>query len=685
MKERLNRLKENLWKNKYIVLAFSVVWIALIIFSLNTYRTSMGLEAIGTNVSDHVTELCQGVTVEQELPVLDDARSISIRFATYARRNNKGNVRITVKGNESGTVYADTQTPASDFEDNLFLTVGLDTPLDILKDDDITITLSSDSIRGQGVGVYYTDRDTLEGGSMHINGMPMSDSDITVKLQVPNSYYEHFSKVIIIWSIAVFSVLILMIALEVGPQIRFAMTALLVGMIFIAIITPMSVPDEQFHYEAAYQIVSKLLGEDHTIIDKTYRNYSHFNGHENSALAYFRLIDQFDEPLELKGKYEGVSEDIDNLSCLDYFFPQTVGVFIGRVLKLNFLKTFYLGRFTNLLFYAFCVYWAIRIAPTHKNLIGVLCCMPMFLQQCSSYSYDCMINGLIFILLAYFLKWYMSKEKIPYSEIAAVSAVVYLLAPTKFIYGLFIVPFYFVPADRFDGRRNKLLVSLVISLPVIYNFVYMLAPQITRMINRIEETYGDSASAVKIQMAGLPIHSDPRQLFKEFDPTGIPDDTYTVGFIVEYPVHTVVMVLKTIRFGLKRWFYDALGRTLSGETLLLPIRIIHILTAVLVLSAFTRQENTLSPLLRIIMIGICVVIGLLILLGFLLSETSKIDELIQGVQGRYFSPLLSYFFVIFANKKFSLPKGTERYLSYIQLLMLFEVILYILSFTFVNY
>ena len=684
MKEKLNRIKENLWKNKYILLAFVVLWVGLIVFSLSHYRTTMGMEAIGTNVSDHVTELYEGITVEQDLPVLDDARTINIRFATYARRNNEGNVNIRVTGKQSGTVYMDRQVPTSQIVDNAFLSLDLKEPLDLQKDTEIAIVISSAAERGKGVGVYYTDRDILEGGMMSVNGRAMDGSDVTVKLQIPNEAYDHFSRVIIIWSIVVFSILIVLLAAEVSPQVWYAATVLLVGMIFIAVITPMSVPDEQFHYESAYQIISKLFGEDHTQIDIAYRNYSHFRGHENSALAYLRLIEQFDRPMELKEEFGTVAVDIDEMRYVGYFVPQSVGVLIGRVFKMNFLKTFYLGRFTNLLFYTFCVFWAVRKTPIHKNLFGLLACMPILLQQGSSYSYDCSINGLTLILLAYFLKWYCSEETVSRKEIIAVVAVTFFLAPAKFVYGLFTAIFLFIPKKRFNGGRNKAIAMLLILSPVIYQLSYILIPQITTLIKRAWHAYGPTTSDVKVYSAGM--HLDLKTFLPEedFDPPA-GKINYTIGYIVDRPLYTLQLIYRTIRYSIKRWFYDALGMTLSGETMLLPIRIVHTMVIVTLLSSLIKEEHHLSVFIKFIMLGVCIAIGLMIVLGFLLSETKKTDPMIQGIQGRYLSPLLPYFFLLFGNRKIALPKQTGKYLNYVHLLVLFEVILYILSFTFVNY
>lgn len=680
MKEFLKNTKENIIKNKYHLLVFLLVWIAVVAFSLNMYKTTMGMESIGNGLSEKVVELYSKRTIVQTIETIDKAKSLSIKFATYARKN-EGTITIDVSGADSKKQYAKYTINVNAIQDNVFHTIGFNEPVNANLDKELVITLSSDSLLGKGVGVYYSDTDVIEQGRMTINTIEHS-GDLNCKLLIDNEYYTKYSYGVIKWAVVGCTLLILMLVAGVKPEIQFASIVLVIGLLFMAVLTPMSVPDEQYHYECAYQITSKIIGENHKIMDITYRNYSHFNGHENSAGAYKRYIEHFNDPLEMKEKYEEIITDIDDISYLAYFFPQTVGVLIGRVLQQNFLRTFFLGRLTNLLFFVFCVYIAVKTTPVYKTLIGLLSCIPMFLQQSCSYSYDSFVNGLCLMLFSFFLKWYFENKQISRKEIIIVLIITSLLSPAKFVYGLFIVPFAFIPVEKFGSRKGKIIALLTISLPVIYMFIYMLRPQIERLFNRIEETYGTSANEPQIKTAGLGVSRIDWD--GDFDPSSFDKDPYTVGFIVEYPIHTILMILKTIRFSLKKWFYDSLGRTLSGATMLVPLRIIYLFTISVISASLIKEESHLPLILKITFLTICVIIALMIVLGFLLSWTYKNDIMVQGVQGRYFSPLLPYFFSVFNNKYFSIPKKIDKYLIYLQIILLFEIVLYILSFTFVN-
>ena len=90
--------------------------------------------------------------------------------------------------------------------------------------------------------------------------------------------------------------------------------------------------------------------------------------------------------------------------------------------------------------------------------------------------------------------------------------------------------------------------------------------------------------------------------------------------------------------------------------------------------------------------SLCIIVGLYAMVGMFVSWTDKNQEiiedfggvLVEGIQGRYFSPLLPYFFPVFANKKLALPKESEKYIILSYLMLFFVIIIYVMSYTFVN-
>ena len=169
-------------------------------------------------------------------------------------------------------------------------------------------------------------------------------------------------------------------------------------------------------------------------------------------------------------------------------------------------------------------------------------------------------------------------------------------------------------------------------------------------------------------------------------------DVYTFSYMIHNPIETLMIFVRTIRYKIKFWFYGSIGRSLSGDSLILPLKYVHVLVAIIFASAFVKTEYTFNLPMKGLLIALCIVVGLYAMIGMFVSWTDRNQEiiedfggvLVEGIQGRYFSPLLPYFFPVFTNKKFALPKESGKYIILSYLMLFFVIIIYVMSYTFVN-
>ena len=88
----------------------------------------------------------------------------------------------------------------------------------------------------------------------------------------------------------------------------------------------------------------------------------------------------------------------------------------------------------------------------------------------------------------------------------------------------------------------------------------------------------------------------------------------------------------------------------------------------------------------------CCFAGLMMVGGMLISWTEVDQEIIedyggpiiQGIQGRYFSPFLPYLFIIINNSRLKISRKCDQYILYAFVVLVFEVVVYVLSYTFMN-
>ncbi len=675
-----DRIKTNFKKNKYVILAFLLIWIVVIALTLTSYQDSMGKKSRGNSEIEIPYEINSETVIEQTMKVDEGTDAVSIFMITYARKN-KGHLYLSITDLTGSKVYAEKTIDVTKIQDNAFMTIGLNQKI---KAQTIKIRLSSDSkggegIEGEAVGVYCSSFNAFDGGTMKINDV-LQEGSICARYLMEDDTMISFYRIAVICSIFLLS-LIILILLLIEPKYEwlFATMCLVIGVIFMFIITPMSVPDEGTHYERSLELSNRLLFKNSYEVEKTYVDYERFYGHHNSSAAYGRILEDFNSPTKNYDQTVTVNR-IPVYNYLGYYYPQAIGLAIGRLLHLNMLKTYYLGRLSNLLFYVLCVFLAIRKTPVHKLIFGLLSVAPMFIQQAASYSYDGFIFGLTFVVIAYFLKWYLVDEEITLREYLVGFFANVLLAPAKFVYCIFSFLYWFIPEKRFKSKLQKfILVGLICAEPLrtLYQEIWL-----NRVLIHIERLFGlvcsESANT-------LSVSSDR---FFRFSLIGKPvkpyDEPYTFTYVLQHPMETLYLFYYTVRYSIKLWFYSAIGRTLSGLGLILPLRLVQAFPLLLMICSF-RKEDYVEPVwLKAMFIFMCILSALMTLFGMLLGWTSTESEMIEGLQGRYFSPLLPYFFAIFNNGKLRLPEKIDKYAVFVQIILIFETIIYVLSYTFVN-
>ena len=556
--------------------------------------------------------------------------------------------------------------------------------LDVNVDSEIVVHIKSNSKSGTAAGLYYSTEKCFEGSSLFIRNVNI-EGDLTVRFLQEDADLHKFYLIVIVWVIVTFSI-IAFLELFIKPkyEILFTVIALAFGLTFCIIMTPMSPPDETTHYEYSFQVSNYILGtENHMIFDEEYQNYGDFGGHRNVSAAYRRFIRKINRPLNLDDKDAEMLFDVDE-NYKFAFLPQALGITVARLLNWNMLRTFYMGRLFNLAFYILCVYIAIKKTPIHKLMFGIIATMPIFMQQAGSFSYDSFVNGLSLITIAYTLKWMFEKDKVKVFDLIIMFVVDVWLAPCKAVYSCLSFMFWLVPADRFGGKLKKFLIVLVLTAPGIYQMVALVWPFIIKMVGDIRQTLAQAKEMTGVAIAKIRGFMSPNHEGSE-----IP----SFGDLIRNPKEAVMLFYRTIRYNIKNWFYGAIGRSLSGETLVLPITLVHVMLGIIIISAFRKEDYVESSLLKVLMVLLCIMLGFGFMLGMLLAWTednrdmmleSELGLMINGVQGRYFSPLLPYFFSILNNKKLRLPKEADKYLLIAELITVFEVVVYVLSYTFVN-
>ena len=243
---------------------------------------------------------------------------------------------------------------------------------------------------------------------------------------------------------------------------------LIIGAFYLFILPPNSAPDESVHFRAAYQNVSAVLGETsadvHSVAmraadEKMVNDYSRFP--DAHTIQYFR--EELFKPLP-----EGGAEIVDvwrdsGVPHPYIYFPQTLGMLLGRALHANPEWLYLLGRIFNLIFYAVCVWLAVKIAPIGRGVIALVALYPMAIELAASLNSDVYSMALAMLALAQYLRIAYAKAPARMRDLLLLLLTMALLGPPKVVFIPMLMLAFFLPGRCFETKKIALSFRVLVA------------------------------------------------------------------------------------------------------------------------------------------------------------------------------------------------------------------------------
>ena len=403
----------------------------------------------------------------------------------------------------------------------------------------------------------------------------------------------------------------------------FFLAVLLWGMVYCGVLTVYSVPDEPSHIDTAYRISNEMLGiEDDGIQNALLKrnedievNVSEKTG--VSAGSYLELYGAFSE----KDQDETLSQvyvrnNLSNVPSIFYFAP-ALGISFGRILGMGRIPVLLLGRLCSLLLAACMMYYGVKKLPFGKAIFYVVGLLPITLQEIMSFSYDSFLIGLSYLFAGYLFSWLYGGEKPSILEtgIFLGAAVLFALAKGGVYLPLAAGTLLLLPFKERMGRRESCRAFAALAVLVILSYLVQYPNILVRL------------GAVRASAAGLGTGSLV---------------SYSMTELIRHP-------LRLIRLMENTWYDKGdiyLKGLLGGSLGWLDIRIAwYVVAAFLVLLVLAVIPGASERCIgktgdRVWIWLLCAVSIGLIFLSMLVSATPVDEDIILGVQGRYFLPLL---------------------------------------------
>lgn len=440
-------------------------------------------------------------------------------------------------------------------------------------------------------------------------------------------------------------------------ELLYAAGTLGFGILLIVASGPQAITwDEEVHYRDAY--LSSFSGNVY-ITSAAQQNF------ERSAFS----VNTGEERILLERYINNLSENetiLDNTTIgirqqLTYL-PQSVFLCIGRWLNLPYSVQFALGRFGNLLFCMILSIIAIRISQRKKILIATIALLPTIIFQSCMYTYDGSIYASVLLGTVLCLKSIEDNKKQTNIKILLFATILFLWGNLiKLVYLPFMLFLYFplrniINLCSYKQKRYLKTVGLVAMLLAVILGISVVVYVIKGNINIASDLRGGETSV-----------SD--QLLS----------------IIKHPIYFIkVLISQMFTMDNFRNFGDpALNRFFVSNLMFLNLYVLGMLKDAwslillpLLVMIFVIEPEECKAIngvrsIRRISGGVVFLCTILIWVSMYLLFTPVGSSVINGVQARYFLPLIMPTASLLFNQRFKIKITTLKYNQIITGLTLF--------------
>lgn len=483
---------------------------------------------------------------------------------------------------------------------------------------------------------------------------------------------------------------------------------LALGILFSMVLPPYSAPDEQFHINQSFTLASTIynpyLPVAQSQIHSSLRRPSDVDvivqDGETTVFTWQHiaknLLTTNSDPFTHTQDYDEYQVD----SSYTMYWISAFGVLAGFLLRLGFIPTLFLGRLTNLVFFAFLSAWAVKRTPVAKAVFAAVALLPMTLHLAASYSRDSNLLALCLLFAALVLDLaFGPRENIGWKQLILPALAGLLIVPSKIVYFPLALLVFLIPAARL-GRYSKAVKGgfLALCLAVFFfsaggqvilnDFVsgstQVAAGAASSSVSSEITAPAPSAPESSAQSAASAPESSEETAAPQTEEAPVQDDSvcYTLPYILSHPLDTLELAIRSVVENGDHYVKTLIGGTLSYFDPGVQIAWTWVAALMILLVLAWLQPGFELPVWAK---ALCLLIGLaccgLAVLGCI-SWTPTYYTTIYGLQGRYFLPVLSLL-LLARPKRLLLQTDCTRGLVYavtlVDLLVLLNAFLSILA------
>jgi len=433
----------------------------------------------------------------------------------------------------------------------------------------------------------------------------------------------------------------------------FLVALLAVSLVFTMVLPPFSSPDEEGHFSSAYQLANRIEGEGFKWTNNLMRRTEDFDeifeDRNTTVFSYEYIYKNFFS----KAESDEAVFTTDNWIVNDFegvYAAGAAGILLGKLFNLGYVPMMYLGRFLNLMVFALCAYFAVKITPLGKEVFMAVSFLPITLHIVNSFSRDVFVISIGFIFAAYLLKLWHQQEKYTAKQLILLAVITALLAPSKYIYILMCPLVLLLKKENFTfsfkgGKKTKWIVLAVVAVLFGAVAVFMLFNN-GWLVDYVKNTLV-SAESLETLLATNP------------------DATFNLGLLLHNPMVALRLFISTVFENGAFYIRSILGGVLGYNSIFISEAFLYVIFTVVVLSTCctpsdshtlrTRERAGLAAAFMLVFAAVVYVA----VCWTPVSYTS-----LYGLQGKYLLPALPLLLLACKNRVITITKDIFRQLCF---------------------
>ena len=320
------------------------------------------------------------------------------------------------------------------------------------------------------------------------------------------------------------------------------------------------------------------------------------------------------------------------------YIPQAIGIFVAKIFTKSIYWVYFFGRLfatiVNLLF----VILALYMFKDRSRIVMAIVATPIFMVSMISYSADGTLNTFSLFFVAYIM-WLCNRDELRRIDYAILIVSSVVIALSKVIYFPLVFMILIIPKEKFKSDKSKLFKVIVCLLALTAFIVWYL----------IAKTY---------LVPTTKTNPDEQMI-------------YLLSHIYLFPI----IIVRTAVSSLVLWVRSLFGGLLYNSQIYLN-NIIWISFFVLTIfeMILLSEESTLIEELdkkkKIFVLGIILLIVGMTFASLYVQWTPYKSKTIDGIQGRYFIPLLLPIYLVTKKVRKAIP---SEYITFFEAIIILIV------------